>query len=119
MRDASDSGTREGFTCPVCGRFVVTAVVGLYSTPTSGSPERFCDPACRQAPTAAAEPVSLSTRPAKPRVAATAASPTQRRPSELPLLEWACLSQRRGRRAWMAWNQSSSRLTSVSLAADA
>ena len=49
MRDASDPPTRQGFTCPVCGRFIVTAVDGIWSAPTPGSPRRFCDPACRQA----------------------------------------------------------------------
>jgi hypothetical protein len=49
MRDASDRPAPEGFTCPVCGRFIVTAIDGFWSTPTSGSPRRFCDPACRQA----------------------------------------------------------------------
>jgi hypothetical protein len=49
MRDASDPPARDGFTCPVCGRFIVTAVDGVWSAPTPGSPRRFCDPACRQA----------------------------------------------------------------------
>jgi hypothetical protein len=39
----------DGFTCPVCGRFIVTAVVGLYRDISVGSPRRFCDAACRQA----------------------------------------------------------------------
>jgi hypothetical protein len=49
MRDASDPSAREGFTCPVCRRFIVTAVDGLWRTPGVGSARRFCDPACRQA----------------------------------------------------------------------
>jgi hypothetical protein len=49
MRDASDRTDPEGFTCPVCGRFIVTAIDGLWRTPRAGSPRRFCDPACRQA----------------------------------------------------------------------
>ncbi|MDA8286883.1 MAG: hypothetical protein M0014_00265 [Actinomycetota bacterium] len=49
MRDASNRPVRDGFTCPVCGRFIVTAVDGLWTACTSGSPRRFCDPACRQA----------------------------------------------------------------------
>ncbi len=49
MRDASNRPAREGFTCDSCGRFIVTAVDGLWSAPTVGSPRRFCDPACRQA----------------------------------------------------------------------
>lgn len=40
---------REGFTCDACGRFVATAVEGLFSTPRAGSPRRFCDSACRVA----------------------------------------------------------------------
>ena len=49
MRDASDPPAREGFTCPSCGRFIVTRIEGLFSDRKSGSPPRFCDPACRQA----------------------------------------------------------------------
>jgi hypothetical protein len=49
MRDASDRPAREGFTCASCGRFIVTAVDGLWRTPAVGSARRFCDPACRQA----------------------------------------------------------------------
>ena len=49
MRDASDRPARQGFTCACCGRFVVTAVDGLFANPAVGSPRRFCDPACRQA----------------------------------------------------------------------
>jgi len=49
MRDASDRPPREGFTCHSCGRFIVTAVEGLWRTPDVGSPRRFCDPSCRQA----------------------------------------------------------------------
>jgi C4-type Zn-finger protein len=49
LRDASDSPRREGFTCPVCGRFIVTFVEGIYASPHTGSPRRFCTPACRQA----------------------------------------------------------------------
>jgi hypothetical protein len=49
MRDASASPRREGFTCPVCGRFITTFLEGIYASPRSGSPRRFCTPACRQA----------------------------------------------------------------------
>ena len=49
MRDASEEPGREGFTCPVCGRFITTALAGFWVTPKAGSPRRFCDPACRQA----------------------------------------------------------------------
>ena len=49
MRDASDQPDRQGFTCGVCGRFVTTAVEGLYTNPAVGSPRRFCTPGCRQA----------------------------------------------------------------------
>ena len=49
MRDASDRPAQQGFTCASCGRFIVTAVDGLWRTPGVGSPRRFCDPACRQA----------------------------------------------------------------------
>ncbi len=49
MRDASTRPARHGFTCPVCGRFIVTGVEGIWTTPTVGSPRRFCTPACRQA----------------------------------------------------------------------
>jgi hypothetical protein len=48
MRDDSDP-VRRGFVCEVCQRFIVTAIEGLYSWPTVGSPQRFCTPACRQA----------------------------------------------------------------------
>ena len=49
MRDASEEPRREGFTCPVCQRHIVTAVEDLFTTTAAGSPRRFCDPACRQA----------------------------------------------------------------------
>jgi len=49
MRDASQPPARRGFTCPVCGRFIVTAIEGVWSARSPGSPRRFCDPACRQA----------------------------------------------------------------------
>ena len=49
MRDACELPGREGFTCPVCARFIVTAVDGLWRNPNVGSPRRFCSPACRQA----------------------------------------------------------------------
>jgi len=49
MRDASEEPSRAGFTCPVCGRFITTALEGLWANPNVGSPRRFCDPACRQA----------------------------------------------------------------------
>jgi hypothetical protein len=49
MRDASHQPARDGFTCPVCGRFIPTTIDGVPTAPTSGSPRRFCDPACRQA----------------------------------------------------------------------
>jgi hypothetical protein len=49
MRDASHQPAREGFTCASCGRFIVTAVDGIWRTPSVGSTRRFCEPACRQA----------------------------------------------------------------------
>lgn len=49
MRDASDRPDRQGFTCESCGRFVVTAIEGLWRGRVVGSTRRFCDPACRQA----------------------------------------------------------------------
>jgi hypothetical protein len=49
MRNASELPYRDGFTCEHCGRFCVTAVDGVFSTPKAGSARRFCDPACRQA----------------------------------------------------------------------
>ena len=42
MRDASDHPDHYGFTCPVCARFIVTAVDGLWRNPAVGSPRRFC-----------------------------------------------------------------------------
>lgn len=35
--------------CECCGRDTVTAVEGLFRVPQTGSPRRFCSPACRQA----------------------------------------------------------------------
>jgi hypothetical protein len=49
MRDASPGPARRGFTCACCGHFTVTAVDGLFANPRSGSPARFCSPACRTA----------------------------------------------------------------------
>ncbi len=49
MRDASEEPDREGFICPVGGRFITTVLVGIWATPKAGSRRRFCDPACRQA----------------------------------------------------------------------
>ena len=49
MRDASDQPDRQGFTCPVCDRFITTAVEGIFKNPAVGSPQRFCSPGCRQA----------------------------------------------------------------------
>lgn len=49
MSDAFAGPAREGFTCPTCGRFVTTAVQGLFSDRKRGSPRRFCTPGCRQA----------------------------------------------------------------------
>ncbi len=49
MRNASDRPHREGFVCESCGRFIVTALEGLWRNPKTGSPRRFCDAACRQA----------------------------------------------------------------------
>ena len=48
MRYASDP-TRHGYHCAACGRFVITAIEGLFHNPAVGSPARFCGPACRQA----------------------------------------------------------------------
>lgn len=49
MRDASPGPTRRGFTCACCGAFTVTAVDGVFANPRTGSPTRFCSPACRTA----------------------------------------------------------------------
>ena len=55
MRDAfplppnNDGLKRTGLKCQCCGRTIVLAVEGLYSTPKRGSSQRFCSPACRQA----------------------------------------------------------------------
>jgi hypothetical protein len=49
MRDASKRPDQQGFTCDSCGRFIVTAIDGLWQARNAGSPRRFCDPACRQA----------------------------------------------------------------------
>lgn len=49
MRDASSPPERSGFICEACGRFNVTAVEGLFCRNRVGSPQRFCDPSCRQA----------------------------------------------------------------------
>ncbi len=40
---------RTGFTCACCGREVVTSAGGISFGPATGSPRRFCSPACRQA----------------------------------------------------------------------
>jgi len=45
MRDALP----EGFPCACCGRFIPTALPGLYRAPRRGSPQRFCSRGCRQA----------------------------------------------------------------------
>jgi hypothetical protein len=49
LRDASNPPIREGFVCASCGRFNVTAVEGLFARRRAGSPQRFCNPTCRQA----------------------------------------------------------------------
>ncbi len=49
LRYASGVPAREGFTCGSCGRPVVTAIEGLFTSAKTGSPARFCGPACRQA----------------------------------------------------------------------
>ena len=49
MRNASRPLDREGFSCAVCGRAVITRIEGLFSNPRGGSPRRFCSPACRVA----------------------------------------------------------------------
>lgn len=49
MRNASEHTDRHGFTCPVCGRFIVTAIDGLFADTAAGRPRRFCSPGCRQA----------------------------------------------------------------------
>lgn len=48
LRYASGS-ERHGYHCDACGRFVVTAIDGLFRNRPTGSPARFCGPACRQA----------------------------------------------------------------------
>ena len=49
MRDASDEPERRGFACQACGRFITTAIEGLFNNPAVGSTQRFCSPGCRQA----------------------------------------------------------------------
>ncbi|MGH3010174.1 MAG: hypothetical protein ACRDLM_12320, partial [Gaiellaceae bacterium] len=49
MRDALPEPERTGFVCATCGRFIITAVEGLFRSARAGSPQRFCDHACRQA----------------------------------------------------------------------
>jgi hypothetical protein len=49
MRDALSEPEPTGFACAACGRFVITAVEGLFRSVRAGSPRRFCDHACRQA----------------------------------------------------------------------
>ena len=49
MRDTSLEPERSGFLCAGCGRFIATAVAGLFARRRAGSPQRFCDHACRQA----------------------------------------------------------------------
>jgi hypothetical protein len=49
MRDASDRPAREVSRCQCCGADTVITVEGLFSNPKTGSPRRFCSPACRQA----------------------------------------------------------------------
>ena len=48
-RDASPRPERTGFTCATCGRFNITRIEGLFHRVRAGSPQRFCDHACRQA----------------------------------------------------------------------
>ena len=49
MSDAFPEPCREGFICPTCGRFITTAIEGLFRDRKRGSPRRFCSPGCRQA----------------------------------------------------------------------
>ena len=49
MCDAYDRPVRTTFICDCCARTIVTAVEGLFRNPRTGSPQRFCSPACRQA----------------------------------------------------------------------
>jgi hypothetical protein len=49
MRDASGLPSRKVTRCECCGADTVIAVEGLFSNPETGSPRRFCSPACRQA----------------------------------------------------------------------
>jgi hypothetical protein len=44
-----EAAQRAGFTCPPCGRFVLREVEGVVLRASTGSPSRFCSPACRQA----------------------------------------------------------------------
>ena len=41
--------TPQGIVCAGCGHFSVHTVPGLFTNPQTGSPRRFCSPACRQA----------------------------------------------------------------------
>ncbi len=49
MRDALPEPGREGFVCGPCGRFIVTAICGLYRARARGSARRYCSASCRQA----------------------------------------------------------------------
>jgi len=49
MRDASAEPVRQTLQCQCCQRTIVVAVEGLFANPRSGSPQRFCNAACRQA----------------------------------------------------------------------
>ncbi len=47
LRDALPEPGREGFVCGPCGRFIVTAICGLYRARARGSARRYCSASCR------------------------------------------------------------------------
>lgn len=53
MRDALperlDGLAPSGVVCECCGRVLVTAVEGVFSSPAVGSIQWFCSASCRQA----------------------------------------------------------------------
>ena len=52
---------RTGLHCQCCGQEIVLAVEDVFALTPRGSAQRFCGPACRQAPTADAKPSSKRT----------------------------------------------------------
>ena len=46
---ATSPAGRVEVLCACCRRTTVISIKGLFHNPASGSPRRFCSPACRQA----------------------------------------------------------------------